>query len=117
MNSSTKKRYFIPMGFGILTVSDSRKLSNDKSGDILEERILNAGHSVISRALVKDDKVSIKKMLKKWIVNNNLDVYSKIIPCGLDNKKITSLLNEKGKIDKNIEQKIKKIFMKNINKI
>ena len=51
------------------------------------------------------------------VVYNNLDVYRKIIPCGLDNKKITSLLNEKGKIDKNIEQKIKKIFMKNINKI
>ena len=63
--------------------------------------------------------------ISKWIayhgcsinVNNNLDVYRKIIPCGLDNKKITSLLNEKVKIDKNIEQKIKKIFMKNINKI
>ena len=75
---------------------------------------------------VKKKKIAaIGLRISKWIayhgcsinVNNNLDVYRKIIPCGLDNKKITSLLNEKGKIDKNIEQKIKKIFMKNINKI
>ena len=75
---------------------------------------------------VKKKKIAaIGLRISKWIayhgcsinVNNNLDVYRKIIPCGLDNKKITSLLNEKGNIDKNIEQKIKKIFMKNINKI
>ena len=75
---------------------------------------------------VKKKKIAaIGLRISKWIayhgcsinVNNNLDVYRKIIPCGLDNKKITSLLNEKVKIDKNIEQKIKKIFMKNINKI
>ena len=75
---------------------------------------------------VKKKKIAaIGLRISKWIayhgcsinVNNNLDVYRKIVPCGLDNKKITSLLNEKGKIDKNIEQKIKNIFMKNINKI
>ena len=75
---------------------------------------------------VKKKKIAaIGLRISKWIayhgcsinVNNNLDVYRKIIPCGLDNKKITYLLNEKVKIDKNIEQKIKKIFMKNINKI
>ena len=75
---------------------------------------------------VKKIKIAaIGLRISKWIayhgcsinVNNNLDVYRKIIPCGLDKKKITSLLNEKVKIDKKIEQKIKKIFMKNINKI
>ena len=89
MNSLKKKRYFIPMAFGILTVSDSRKLSNDKSGDILEERILNAGHSVISRDLVKDDKVSIKKMLKKWILNKNLDVIISTGGTGLTGRDVT----------------------------
>ena len=74
MNIKRKERHFIPMGFGILTVSDSRIFSNDKSGDILQERILNSGHYIISRDIVKDDKVSIKKVLKKWILKKNLDV-------------------------------------------
>ena len=63
--------------------------------------------------------------VSKWIayhgcsinINNNLNQYLKIIPCGLDNQKITSLYNENGVIIKNIEKKIVDIFIKNINKI
>ena len=50
-------------------------------------------------------------------INNNLNQYLKIIPCGLDNQKITSVYNETGIIIKNIEKKIRNIFIKNINKI
>tara|TARA_A100001015_G_scaffold87331_1_gene97077 strand:- start:153 stop:764 length:612 start_codon:yes stop_codon:yes gene_type:complete len=50
-------------------------------------------------------------------INNNLNQYLKIIPCGLDNRKITSVYNETGIVVKNIERKIKDIFIKNINKI
>ena len=50
-------------------------------------------------------------------INNNLNQYLKIIPCGLDNQKITSLYNESGVAVKNIEKKLENIFMKNINKI
>ena len=63
--------------------------------------------------------------VSKWIayhgcsinINNNLNQYLKIIPCGLDNQKITSLYNESGVAVKNIEKKLENIFMKNINKI
>jgi len=63
--------------------------------------------------------------ISKWVayhgcsinINNNLNQYLKIIPCGLDNQKITSLYNENGVIVKNIEKKLKNIFIKNINKI
>ncbi len=63
--------------------------------------------------------------LSRWIayhgcsinINNNLNQYLKIIPCGLDNKKITSIYNENGEITKNIEKKLINIFIKNINKI
>ena len=63
--------------------------------------------------------------ISKWIayhgcsinINNNLDEYLKIVPCGLNNQKITSLYNEKGVIIENIEKKLKKIFIKNINRI
>jgi len=63
--------------------------------------------------------------ISKWIayhgcsinISNNLDEYLKIAPCGLNNQKITSLYNEKGVTIKNIEKNLKKIFIKNINKI
>ena len=89
MNIKRKERYFIPMGFGILTVSDSRIISNDKSGDILQERILNSGHYIISRDIVNDDKVSIKKVLKKWILKKNLDVIISTGGTGLTGRDVT----------------------------
>ena len=63
--------------------------------------------------------------ISKWIayhgcsinISNNLHEYLKIAPCGLNNQKITSLYNEKGVTIKNIEKNLKKIFIKNINKI
>ena len=63
--------------------------------------------------------------ISKWIayhgcsinISNNLDEYLKIAPCGLNNQKITSLYNEKGVAIKNIDKNLKKIFIKNINKI
>ena len=63
--------------------------------------------------------------ISKWIayhgfsinINNNLAQYLKIVPCGLDNQKITSVYNENEVIIKNIEKKIVDIFIKNINKI
>ena len=89
MNIKRKERHFIPMGFGILTVSDSRIFSNDKSGDILQERILNSGHHIISRDIVKDDKISIKKVLKKWILKKNLDVIISTGGTGLTGRDVT----------------------------
>ncbi len=50
-------------------------------------------------------------------VNNNLDQYLKIRPCGLNNKNVTSIFFEYQKKVKNINNNIKKIFIKNISKI
>tara|TARA_A100000164_G_scaffold99503_1_gene86949 strand:+ start:159 stop:770 length:612 start_codon:yes stop_codon:yes gene_type:complete len=63
--------------------------------------------------------------VSKWIayhgcsinINNNLNQYLKIIPCGLDNQKITSIYNEKKIKVKNFEKKLINIFIKNINRI
>jgi lipoyl(octanoyl) transferase len=75
---------------------------------------------------VKGKKIAaIGLRVSRWIafhgfsinISNNLNEYSKIIPCGLDNKKITSVLSEKGIIPKNFEKTIVKILIKNINKI
>ena len=49
-------------------------------------------------------------------INNNLEEYKKIIPCGLDNKKITSIKNE-GKNFKKIDENLKRTILKYISKI
>jgi lipoyl(octanoyl) transferase len=75
---------------------------------------------------VKKKKIAaIGLRVSRWIafhgcsinVSNNLKEYLKIIPCGLDNTKITSVYSEKKNIPKNFENKLVEIFVRNINKI
>jgi len=75
---------------------------------------------------VNEKKIAaIGLRVSKWIayhgcsinINNNLNQYLKIIPCGLDNQKITSIYNEKKIKVKNFEKKLINIFIKNINRI
>jgi len=74
---------------------------------------------------VKNKKIAaIGLRISRWVayhgcsinINNDLDAYKKIIPCGLDNKKITSVYKEKNIIIKNINNKITDIFIKNLTK-
>ena len=51
MSKLDMKREFVPVNFAILTVSDTRSLNEDKSGDVLSERIKGAGHFVNARAV------------------------------------------------------------------
>ena len=75
---------------------------------------------------VNDKKIAaIGIRVSRWIayhgcsinISNDLSEYLKVIPCGLSNKKITSILIEKGVNPKNYENKLPNIFIKNINKL
>jgi lipoyl(octanoyl) transferase len=75
---------------------------------------------------VNEKKIAaIGLRISRWVayhgfsinVSNNLKDYLKIIPCGLDNTKVTSIFSEIKIIPKNFEKKIVKILIKNINKI
>jgi len=75
---------------------------------------------------VKKRKIAaIGLRVSKWVafhgfsinISNNLKEYLNIVPCGLDNKKITSVFLEKKIIPKNFEMKLVNIFIKNINNI
>ena len=75
---------------------------------------------------VKDKKIAaIGIRVSRWVayhgcsinISNNLNQYLKIIPCGLSNKKVTSILIEKGVNPKNYENKLAEIFIKNIYQI
>ena len=59
-------REFIPVRIAILTVSDSRTLAEDKSGDALAERVRAAGHIIAERALLRDDTDDIIALLHRW---------------------------------------------------
>ena len=69
-----KERVFKPVNIALLTVSDTRTIEDDKSGDTLQERILQAGHTVYDRYIVKDDVAQIKTKLNKLIDNKDVDV-------------------------------------------
>ena len=75
---------------------------------------------------VKNKKIAaIGLRVSRWVafhgcsinISNNLQDYLKIIPCGLDNKLITSIYNEKKILPKNYETKLAKIFVEKINNI
>lgn len=66
-------RDFIPIRIAILTMSDTRTASEDKSGDVLAERVKAAGHAVADRAIVKDDKAAIRAKVEGWIADPEID--------------------------------------------
>ena len=67
-------RQFVPLKIAVLTVSDTRELADDKSGNTLVERIRAAGHTLAERAIVKDDVKAIRQRVKAWIADKFIDV-------------------------------------------
>ena len=84
-----KERVFKPVNIALLTVSDTRSLANDKSGDTLQARILKAGHKVYDRFIVKDDIAEIKNILIKLINNKDVDTVITTGGTGITGKDLT----------------------------
>ena len=80
---------FVPMRIALLTVSDSRSLSEDKSGDILEARVKGAGHILAIRQILQDDRLSIASILMKWADDKNVDVVISTGGTGLTGRDVT----------------------------
>jgi molybdenum cofactor biosynthesis protein B len=68
------KRPFVPLKIAVLTISDTRKLEDDKSGGTLAERIEKAGHTVAARAIVTDDVEKIRAQMRAFIADPGIDV-------------------------------------------
>ena len=69
-----ESRPFIPVRIAILTMSDTRTLAEDKSGNALAELIKADGHEVADRALVKDNVAQIRAKVQGWIADPGIDV-------------------------------------------
>ena len=67
------ERQFLPVNIAVLTVSDSRSLDDDRSGDILVERLQAAGHHLAARDIVTDDVPAITARLQDWIDDGEVD--------------------------------------------
>ena len=65
---------FVAVNIAILTVSDSRKAVDDRSGDLLAERINEDGHNLAGRAIVTDDFDAITGQLRQWVKDKGVDV-------------------------------------------
>ena len=69
-----ENRPFIPVGIAVLTVSDTRTTADDRSGDTLAARIEAAGHRLVARAIVPDDKQTIRDQVESWTKDRDIDV-------------------------------------------
>ncbi|HET7411270.1 MAG TPA: molybdenum cofactor biosynthesis protein B [Pararhizobium sp.] len=72
--TSSEKRPFIPVGIAVLTVSDTRTLAEDRSGDVLAARIEEAGHRLAARTIVPDEREAIAGQVRQWTLDPEIDV-------------------------------------------
>lgn len=69
-----KHKAFQSLNIAVLTVSDSRDLQSDTSGDFLSSALEDAGHKLVARDLVKDNKYKIRSVISQWIADDNVQV-------------------------------------------
>lgn len=82
-------RPFLAVNIAVLTISDTRGLADDKSGNTLVERIEQAGHKVRVRDIVRDDKDAIVAKLKAWIADPEVDVVLSTGGTGVTGRDVT----------------------------
>ena len=82
-------RDFIPVRIAVLTVSDTRDASEDRSGDTLVERIEAAGHLLAARDLLRDDRAAIAERLRSWCADPEIDVVISTGGTGLTGRDVT----------------------------
>jgi molybdenum cofactor biosynthesis protein B len=64
---------FVPVTIAVLTVSDTRDLASDRSGQTLADRVTAAGHQLGAREIVRDDADAIEAVLRRWIADPAID--------------------------------------------
>ncbi|MGS0681105.1 molybdenum cofactor biosynthesis protein B [Shewanella sp. 125m-7] len=65
---------FTALNIAVLTLSDTRNFESDTSGAFLESALLEAGHNLVERQIIKDDKYQIRSVLSQWIAADNVQV-------------------------------------------
>ena len=84
-----ESRAFIPVRIAVLTVSDTRTPSDDRSGDTLVDRLTRAGHLLAARGIVRDDRAVITAALRAWVADPAVDVILTTGGTGLTGRDVT----------------------------
>ena len=80
---------FTAINIAVLTVSDTRTREDDRSGDLLAGRIAEAGHVVLDRAIVQDDRAAIIARLREWIADPRVDAVISTGGTGVTGRDVT----------------------------
>ncbi len=80
---------FVPVRIAVLTVSDSRSLAEDRSGQVLVDRIEAAGHILADRRILPDERDQIADQLRAWVANPQIDVAISTGGTGLTGRDVT----------------------------
>ena len=89
MSRIDETKEFIPIRIAVLTVSDTRDLSQDRSGDVLVERLLAAGHHLAERRILRDERDQIADQLRVWCADEGIDVVISTGGTGLTGRDVT----------------------------
>ena len=82
-------RKFIPVRIAILSVSDTRGLADDRSGQTLVDRLTDAGHTLADRKMLIDERVQIANQLRAWCADLSIDVILTTGGTGLTGRDVT----------------------------
>ena len=69
-----ESRPFVPVQIAVVTVSDTRTEADDRSGQVLVDRATEAGHRVVARHIVPDDRAGIEALLRRLVDDPQVDV-------------------------------------------
>ncbi|REJ69226.1 MAG: molybdenum cofactor biosynthesis protein B [Proteobacteria bacterium] len=89
MSRIDESKEFIATRIAILTVSDTRQLDEDKSGQTLVDRLERAGHTLVDRKIIADERDQIADQLRVWIANPDVDVVISTGGTGLTGRDVT----------------------------
>jgi len=89
MSGIDTNREFLPLRIALLTVSDTRSTDDDRSGDTLAARVVEAGHVVAAREIVTDDRPEITARLRAWIADPAVDIVISTGGTGLTGRDVT----------------------------
>lgn len=80
---------FMPVRIAVLTVSDTRALEDDRSGQTLVDRIEKAGHNLADRKIIRDERDQIAAQLRAWCADDGIDVVISTGGTGLTGRDVT----------------------------
>ncbi|HLG89590.1 MAG TPA: molybdenum cofactor biosynthesis protein B [Alphaproteobacteria bacterium] len=89
MSRIDESRPFVPVRIAVMTVSDTRSLADDRSGDTLVKLLEESGHTLADRAIVPDDRDRIAARLRQWIADDNVEVVISTGGTGVTGRDVT----------------------------